>query len=165
MAYLLLAWDGTALHGVASPGRYQVRGLFHKSIVPHLLYSIYSPGTPPWPTADGTGAWLADHTAPAAALFLPQGSSWPTHSEQPEILLGADSAEAGNALMWVDENGRKLAGTKIRGWNGGIALARDIGDTPNRDHVAYTVYVVNPSRDFGIKDRSEERRVGKECSS
>ena len=148
----VLAWDGTALNGIASPGRYQVRGLFHQSIVPHLQYSIYSPGTPPWPTADGTGAWLADHTAPASALFLPEGSPWPTHSEQPEVLLGADSAEAGNALMWVDENGRKLAGTKIRGWNGGIALARDVGNSPNRDHIAYTVYVVNPSRDFGIKD-------------
>jgi DNA-binding beta-propeller fold protein YncE len=38
---------------------------------------------------------------------------------------------------------------KIRGWNGGIALARDIGTQGNPDHVAYTVFVDNPSRDFG----------------
>ena len=148
----VIEWDGTALSGVVAPGRYSVRWLFHASIVPHLQYSIYSPGTPPWPTPDGTGAWLADHTAPASALFLPQGSPWPDKSDRPQVLLGADAAEAGNALMWVDLNGRKLGGTKIRGWNGGIALARDIGDSPNRDHVAYTVYVVNPSRDFGVKD-------------
>jgi hypothetical protein len=147
-----IPWDGSSLNGVALPGRYHVRGLFHQRIVPHLQYSIYSPGNPPWPTADGTGAWLADHTAPASALFLPEGSSWPTHSTEPEILLGAESAEAGHALMWTDLNGRKLDGLKIRGWNGGIALARDIGAARNHDHIAYTVYVVNPSRDFGKTD-------------
>ncbi|NYF79380.1 hypothetical protein [Granulicella arctica] len=145
----IILWDGSSLDSVALPGRYHVRGLFHQRIVPHLQYSIYSPGNPPWPTADGTGAWLADHTPPASALFLPGGSLWPTHSTEPEILLGAEAAEAGHALMWTDLNGRKLGGIKIRGWNGGIALARDIGDDRNPDHIAYTVYVVNPSRDFG----------------
>ncbi|MFC5863313.1 hypothetical protein ACFPT7_13495 [Acidicapsa dinghuensis] len=147
-----IPWDGSSLNGVALPGRYRISGLFHQRIVPRLQYSIYSPGTPPWPTADGTGAWLADHTAPASALFLPEGSPWPTHSTQPEILLGAQAAEAGHALMWTDLNGRKLDGIKIRGWNGGVALARDIGPNRNPDHVAYTVYVVNPSRDFGKTD-------------
>ncbi|HEU5340647.1 hypothetical protein [Edaphobacter sp.] len=147
-----IAWDGTSLDGVAVPGRYHVRGLFHQRIVPRLQYSIYSPGTPPWPTADGTGAWLADHTPPASVLFLPEGSPWPTHSTAPQILLGAQAAEAGHALMWTDLNGRKLDGIKIRGWNGGIALARDIGYHRNPDHIAYTVYVVNPSRDFGKTD-------------
>ena len=148
----VIAWDGSSLDGVALPGRYHVRGLFHQRIVPHLQYSVYSPGTPPWPTANGTGAWLADHTAPASALFLPEGSPWPTHSTSPQILLGAEAAEAGHALMWTDLNGRKLDGIKIRGWNGGIALARDNGPQRNPDHVAYTVYVVNPSRDFGKTD-------------
>ena len=148
----IIYWDGAALTGVAAPGTYQVRGIFHEGITPHLEYSLYSPGTPPWPTADGTGAWLADHTAPASALFLPGGSPWPANDTNPVVLLGADSAEAGNALMWVDLDGRKLGGTKIRGWNGGIALARDIGFQVNPDHVAYTVFVDNPSRDFGVKN-------------
>ena len=147
-----IPWDGSSLGGVAVPGRYHVRGLFHQRIIPHLQYSIYSPGNPPWPTADGTGAWLADHTPPASALFLPDGSLWPTHSTEPEILFGAEAAEAGHALMWTDLNGRKLDGIKIRGWNGGIALARDIGADHNSEHIAYTVYVVNPSRDFGKTD-------------
>ncbi|HEY9138274.1 MAG TPA: hypothetical protein VIM67_08385, partial [Terriglobus sp.] len=148
----VIAWDGSSLDGVAHPGRYYVRGLFHQQIVPHLQYSIYSPGTPPWPKADGTGAWLADHTAPASALFLPEGSAWPTHSSSPQVLFGAESAEAGHALMWTDLDGHKLNGIKIRGWNGGIALARDDGRERNLDHIAYTVYVVNPSRDFGKTD-------------
>jgi hypothetical protein len=148
----VIPWDGSSLDGVAKAGHYHLRGLFHQRMVPRLEYSIYSPGTPPWPTADGTGAWLADHTPPAAALFLPEGSSWPTHSSQPQILFGAQAAEAGHALMWTDLNGRKLDGIKIRGWNGGIALARDNGPDRNPDHIAYTVYVVNPSRDFGKTD-------------
>jgi hypothetical protein len=148
----IIYWDGSSLTGAAAAGTYQVRGIFHEGITPHLEYSFYSPGTPPWPTADGTGAWLADHTAPASALFLPGGSPWSANDTKPVVLLGADSAEAGNALMWVDLDGRKLGGTKIRGWNGGIALARDIGSQVNQDHVAYTVFVDNPSRDFGVKN-------------
>ncbi len=148
----VIYWDGSSMTGIAAPGTYMVRGIFHEGITPHLEYSIYSPGRPPWPTADGTGAWLADHTAPASALFLPEGSPWPGKDARPLVLLGADSAEAGNALMWVNLDGLKLGGTKIRGWNGGIALARDIGSQGNPDHVAYTVFVDNPSRDFGVKD-------------
>ena len=114
----VIYWDGSSMTGIAAPGTYMVRGIFHEGIAPHLEYSIYSPGRPPWPTADGTGAWLADHTAPASALFLPEGSPWPAKDAKRLILLGADSAEAGNALMWVDLDGRKLGGTKIRGWTG-----------------------------------------------
>lgn len=145
----VIFWDGSALEGVAAPGANKVRGIFHEGFSPRLEYSFYSPGTPPWPTEDGTGAWLADHTAPASVLFLPKGSSWPVKNTEPVMLFGAQSAEAGSALMWTDLNGRKLAGTRIRGWNGGIALARDIGAMGNPNHIAYTVYVDNPSRDFG----------------
>ena len=145
-------WDGSTLNGVVAPGNYKVRGVFHSGITPRLEYSIYSPGTPPWPTADGTGGWLADHTAPASALFVPDGSPWPVKDNRPVMMLGSDAGEAGHALVWTDLDGNKLGGTKIRGWNGGIAMARDIGTQKNSDHVAYTVFVKNPSRDFGIQD-------------
>ncbi|MDB6015999.1 MAG: repeat containing protein [Pedosphaera sp.] len=143
-------WDGSAVNGMVKPGDYHIRGLFHEDITPVLEYSFYSGGNPPWPTKDGRGAWLADHTAPAAALFLPEGSPWPAGDVKPVVLVGADSAEAGSALMWLDLDGHKLGGTKIRGWNGAIALARDIGSQGNKNHVAYSVFVNNPSRDFGV---------------
>lgn len=108
----VIYWDGSSLTGTAASGTYMVRGIFHEGITPHLEYSIYSPGRPPWPTADGTGAWLADHTAPASALFLPEGSPWPAKDTKPLVLLGADSAEAGNSLMWVDLDGSKLGGPR-----------------------------------------------------
>lgn len=137
-------WDGSTVDGVVKPGDYHVRGLFHEGITPDLQYSFYSGGNPPWPTKNGRGAWLADHTPPASALFLPDGSPWPVGNTNPVVLIGADAAEAGSALMWLDLDGHKLAGTKIRGWNGGIALARDIGPHPNPNNVAYTVFVKNP---------------------
>src|SRR3982074_3684737 len=116
----VIYWDGSSTTGIAAPGTYRVRGIFHEGITPHLEYSIYSPGRPPWPTADGTGAWLADHTTPASALFFSEGSTLPAKDAKQIVLLGADSAEAGNALMWVDLDGRKFGGTKIRGGDGGI---------------------------------------------
>jgi hypothetical protein len=148
----IVHWDGSAMNGWAKPGDYHVRGLFHEGITPILECSFYSGGNPPWPTKDGRGAWLADHTPPAAAVFLPEGSPWPAKDAKPVVMIGADSAEAGNALMWLDLEGHKLGGTKIRGWNGAIAAARDVGLSPNANHVAYVVFVKNPSRDFGVKD-------------
>src|SRR5258708_4821332 len=117
----IIYWDGSSLAGIAAPGTYQLRGIFHEGITPRLEYSFYSPGTPPWPTADGTGAWLADHTAPASALFLPEGSPWSANDTKPVVLLGADSAEAGNALIWGNLYCRKVSGANIRGGSGGVA--------------------------------------------
>lgn len=148
----IIHWDGSALNGEAKPGEYRVRGIFHEGITPVLEYSFYTGGNPPWPTKDGRGAWLADHTPPAAALFLPEGCNWPVKRSDPTVLIGADSAEAGNALMWLDLDGHKLGGTKIRGWNGAIAAARDDGPRANKNHEAYVVFVKNPSRDFGVAD-------------
>src|SRR5258708_12765610 len=144
-------WEGSSMTGIAAPGTYRVRGIFHEGITPHLEYSIYSPGRPPWPTADGTGAWLADHASPASALFLPEGSPSPAKDPQPIVLLGADTAEAGNALMWVNLDCRKLSGTNIRGWNGGIAPPRGIGSPGQSGPLALTVFVCNPAPALCLK--------------
>lgn len=73
-------WDGqddigrdqdAANHGLysipgkfVSPAEYRVRGLFHKPIELRYEFSIYSAGSPAWETADSTGGWLTNHTAP-----------------------------------------------------------------------------------------------------
>src|SRR5260370_4876290 len=95
----LVYWDGSSVTGTANPGTYVVRGIFHEGITPHLEYSIYSPIHPPWPTVDGTSAWFADHTAPASALFLPEGSPCPVKDPKPVVLPAAVWAEAGNFVM------------------------------------------------------------------
>ena len=48
----VIYWDGSSMTGIAAPGTYMVRGIFHEGITPHLEYSIYSSGRPPWPTAE-----------------------------------------------------------------------------------------------------------------
>ena len=129
-----------------APGEYRLTGLVHDAI--HLRYEfpVYSPGIPPWRTADGGGAWLADHSPPSSVLYLPPNWGSPFGAtDQGQMLLSANVGEAGWALLWTDLNGKPIHGAKIKGWMGGKAMARDPG--PNRDTsvCAYTVYTSNAS--------------------
>ena len=146
----LVTWDGydegehdangdIVRHKVA-PGVYHLRGLTHDGLKLRYEFSVYSPGTPPWFTLDNTGAWLCDHTPPADVIFLPANSGSPYGKGQPNLLVASNVSEAGQSLMWLDLNGRKLHGQKI-GWMGGKALARDTGPRPNPDYYAYTVFI------------------------
>ncbi|SHN22506.1 hypothetical protein [Chitinophaga sp. CF418] len=126
-------WDGlddlgrdadAARHGVynvpgkmVTPGQYKVRGLVRGAINAHYELATYSTGTPPWRTEDHTGAWLANHTPPQAALFVPAGAS-PTG--QSAVLLGCYITEGPDGMAWVDMNGRKRGG---RTWVGGVWTA------------------------------------------
>ncbi|MFQ5572493.1 MAG: hypothetical protein ACE5G0_22700, partial [Rhodothermales bacterium] len=123
-------------HRVA-PGTYHVRGLVHDGIRMRYALSVQSPGTPPWHTLDGSGAWLSDHAPPIDVLMLPGGSAY---GPQPHIMVSAPVAEAGHSLMWLDLDGHKLAGQRI-GWEGAYALARDAGSRANPAVVAYAVSV------------------------
>ena len=138
----VIQWDGlddigrdpdAAHHGAYKipahfvlPGAYRVRGLIHSHIIPHYEFSVYRTGNPPWNTKDYTGGWLADHTPPQSALFVPANQS-PTH--QPAVFLGSYITESGDGLAWVDLDGRKLGGKRWIGgnWTGAPFLARDAG--------------------------------------
>jgi len=145
-------WDGqddigrdqdAANHGIysipgkfVSPAEYRVRGLFHKPIELRYEFSIYNAGSPVWETADTTGGWLTNHTAPQSALFVPADRS---ATGKAMVYLGSYVAEGGHGLAWVDLNGKKLGG---RGWVGGTwtgapYLARDAGPEADRDTVVY----------------------------
>ena len=143
-------WDGTddlgrdvdaANHGVyrvpaqfVAPGTYRVRGLVHDAVSTHYEFSVYSPGHPPWQTADKTGGWTTNHTPPQAALWVP-GSRAP--GGKPLIFLGSYVSEGGSGLAWVDENGVKRGGQNWVGgtWTGAPYLAADNG--PNAAPGAY----------------------------
>ncbi|HEX4405902.1 MAG TPA: hypothetical protein VH560_13790, partial [Polyangia bacterium] len=112
-----------------APGRYRVRGLVHGPIGLHYELSVNSPGTPPWFTGSthgerSAGGWMADHSSPAAALFLP--------GTRPRVLLASPVAEDGNGVIWTDLDGNKLDGRRWIGgvWTGATALARDVGARP-----------------------------------
>ena len=135
-------WDATddlardadaARHGVyhipsqlVAPGTYRVRGLYHAGIDLRYEFSIYNAGSPAWATEDHTGGWLANHTPPSIALFVP-GDKAP--GGRPLVYLGSYVSEGGDGLAWVDLEGRKQGGVGWVGgaWTGAPYLARDAG--------------------------------------
>jgi len=145
-------WDGTddllrnpdaANHGIylipthfVTPGSYQVRGIYHKSIDLHYEFSIYNAGHPAWETVDTKGGWLTNHTPPSSALFVPADKA---PGGKPLVYLGSYVSEGGAGLAWVDLDGNKQGG---RGWIGGNwtaapFLARDAGANANPAIFAY----------------------------
>jgi hypothetical protein len=144
-----LSWDGyddgirqkngDILRKLAAPGTYRVRGLTHDGI--KLIYelSAYSGGNPPWPTNDSTGGWLADHSAPLGAVFLPAKSGSPYGEGKAQVMLTAIVAEAGKPFVWTDLDGKTVQRRGDWGWWGAIALARDAGKDAVSDIYAYGV--------------------------
>jgi hypothetical protein len=145
-------WDGlddverdeeSASHGVyhipgklVAPGTYTVRGLVRDQLELKYEMSVYTNGHPAWATADGSGEWLANHTPPAATLFIPAEDS---PYKQPTMLLGSYVTEGGSGLAWTDLDGRKLGGVGWLGgnWTGAPYLARDAGEHAVKAYYAY----------------------------
>jgi hypothetical protein len=145
-------WDGqddtgrdvdAAAHGVYNipakfvpPGKYTVRGIVHSKINTTYEFSVYTTGSPPWSTDDHTGAWLANHSAPQSALFVPASQS-PTG--EPAVYLGSYVTEGPDGLAWVNLDGKKMGGKKWIGgvWTGAPYLARDTGPKASKDVFAY----------------------------
>jgi hypothetical protein len=119
-------------------GQYRVRGLTHSGIRLNYEFPIYSGGNPPWRTPDKSGAWMADHSSPLGAVFLPAGVS-PYGNGKPQVLLSSLVAEAGDPLIFVDESGQRIHGEHFFGWDGGIAVTRDMGTPTDPDLYAYAV--------------------------
>jgi hypothetical protein len=160
-------WDGTddlgrdadaAMHGVynvpgrfVEPGTYRVRGLTRGEIAPHYEFSAYATGNPPWNTTDSTGAWLANHTPPQAALFVPAADS-PTGADV--VYLGCFVTEGPAGLAWVDLEGRKLGGKRWIGghWTAAPYLARDTGKKAVGGDVAYVASVWETAKGTGVPE-------------
>ena len=152
-------WDGlddlgrnpdAAAHGVydvpgkLSPaGTYHVRGLVRPSIIVRYEAMPYTHGNPGWDTARHDSGWLANHTPPQAALFIPEKDSrLGPGGDTPggKVLVGSYVAEGGSGLAWLDLAGRKRYGQCWVGgvWTGAPYLARDGGDSPESGVYAYT---------------------------
>lgn len=157
-------WDGSddlgrdrdaADHGVyllpkhfVAPGQYRVRGIVHQAIDLRYEFSVYSPGNPPWPTLDGTGGWLTNHTPASAALFIPANKA---AGGKPLVYLGCWVAEGGSGLAWVDLDGDKLGGRANVGgaYTGAQMLARDDGSQANPAVFAYAAAIWGDERATG----------------
>ncbi|MDD4922544.1 MAG: hypothetical protein PHS30_08740, partial [Bacteroidales bacterium] len=157
-------WDGlddlgrdieAAKHGLykipakfVEPGEYKVRGLVRGKITTSYEFSVYTTGTPPWSTDDHTGAWLANHTAPQAALFVPAKDS-PTG--QPAVCLGNYVTEGPDGFAIVDLDGKKLGGKKTIGgsWTAAPYLARDASEKAEPGTYAYVASVWETGKKSG----------------
>lgn len=113
---------------LVKPGEYRLRGLVHDGIAIKFEIPIQSPGSPPWHTADGSGAWLSDHSPPADVVFLPKGTP---HGDGPQLFVSATIAETGHAFMWLNEQGKKLFGKRCAGFMGSDVVAGDAGPEPS----------------------------------
>lgn len=107
-------WDGRSDGGwdpgrrrfvgeVVAPGEYVARILVHEGIGVVHAGSFANPGTPPWPTADGTGAWLSDHASPCGVACVPGGAR-----TRGRVVLIARHSEAGVPCIGIDGRGRKI---------------------------------------------------------
>jgi len=126
--------EGDLIRKRVAPGTYRARGLSHDGIKTIYEFTAYSGGHPAWPNKERTGGWLADHSPPMSALFLPAGSGSPHGGGKSQLLLSALVAEAGAPFVWVGTDGTTYQRHSVFGWDGAIALARDAG-TQGRDDV------------------------------
>jgi len=104
-------WDCLDDRGkLVAPGKYRVVGLTRGELMPVYEMCFYNPGTPPWGTANGSGAWGADHSAPTAVAAA---GDW--------IVLGWGGAEGGSGVIGVGPDGLKKWGEH----QGALSLAGD----------------------------------------
>jgi hypothetical protein len=114
------------------PGTYTARGLTRKDIDLKYEMTVYHSGNPPWPTADRSGGWLADHSPPSSVLYVP--------GDKPMVMIASYVAEGGDGLVFVDLDGRKTGAIHWLGgnWTGASHLARDAGEKAVKGITAYT---------------------------
>ena len=150
-------WDGTddlgrdlnaAAHGLyqlpvrpVAPGEYVVRGLWRKEVRLRYEFSVYSPGNVPWDTNDHTGAWLANHSAPSAAAFVPAEIS--PLKGAPAMFLGCLVTEGPDGMCWTNMDMKKMGGMKWIGgaWLAAPHLASDFGPQRQPETSVYTAAV------------------------
>lgn len=95
-----VTWDCLDDFGrLVAPGQYRVVGLTRGEL--HATYDqcFYNPGTPPWTTADGRGAWGADHSPPTCVAAAGD-----------DVVIAWGGAEGGSGIIGVGPDGQKKWG-------------------------------------------------------
>ena len=159
-------WDGTddlgrdvdaAEHGLlripanpVAPGSYVARGLWHKPLHAVYEFGAYAPGrfvSTPTAAAD----WLANHTNPQAAAYVPADRS---PLGEPLVYLGALVTEGPHGLIWVDMKGEKRGGLRWIGgnWLAAPHLAADHGPSPDPRDAVYVAAVFGRDGDDSVSE-------------
>lgn len=118
----IVHWDGLDDRGeTVVPGEYLLHGAIAPEFAAKFESSVYMPNPVPWVTPGRTGGWLSDHV-PASTIEVLDDQIW----------VGAPFAEAGDTIMSLDANGKKLWGVrwlnlagaaKIRAYNHKLYIA------------------------------------------
>jgi len=122
-------WDGRAdgkwdkerslfLGDFVPAGKYTARVLAHSGVGVVHAGSFYNPGTPPWDTADGTGAWGYDHSSPSAVAAVPS-----TSKTVGRVFIGWPIGECGDGLIGLNAAGEKIWSWVRRGAGAGHLAA------------------------------------------
>ena len=103
-------WSGNHREGYkgagqfAATGNYLVRGLYHKGLGAEYEMCFYNPGTPPWSTSRGHGAWGSDHSPPEDVA---RSGDW--------MILSWKVVEGGSGIIGIGPDGKKRWGEKRGG--------------------------------------------------
>jgi hypothetical protein len=101
-----VGWDCRDEKGNLVPaGSYSARGLTQRGLSAEYESYFYNPGTPPWQTQDGGGAWGADHSGPSNVAA---GADW--------TVISCPVVEGGSGLFGIDPAGQKRWGGEKRGF-------------------------------------------------
>ncbi len=82
-------------------GTYKITGLSHDGLGAEYDMCFYNPGTPPWQTVSGAGAWGADHTGPSSVVT---SGDW--------MMMACPSVEGGSGIFGIAPDGKKKWGEK-----------------------------------------------------
>ena len=108
-------WDGRDDDGrMLAPDTYRVRGLFHEALDITYEFAFGTPTNRPWPSLDGRGGWLSNHTNHMAVL-----------ADEDRIYVAAPEAEGPYPLIALDYDGKKIWGGLSRWYAGFMARAGD----------------------------------------
>ncbi len=93
-------WNGKDQYGeLVAPGSYTVKAVVMDELKADYAFTLGNPGTPSWPTADGTGDWLSDEAPPQAIV-----------TDGENVYVAAPGNEKGFGVMKLDAQGRKQWG-------------------------------------------------------
>lgn len=93
-------WDGRDQDGNLLPaGEYTVKALYHDPLGTEHALSVGNPGTPPWPTPDGTGDWIGDESNVQSATT---DGDW--------VWLASPCSEKGFSIIAVNGAGQRQWG-------------------------------------------------------
>lgn len=106
-------WDGRDQFGqLVAAGQYVVKGLRHAPIDTQYVMTAVNPGTPPWPTADGSGDWMSDESSVQSVA-----------TDGRNVYLASPGSEKGYAIAAIGPDGKRIWGYREEAYPRSVSLS------------------------------------------